>query len=48
MTMAQSHPVRGAWIEMVLLEQLAIDLESHPVRGAWIEMGLPLQLLKMP
>ena len=34
----KSHPVRGAWIEMVLLEQLAIDLESHPVRGAWIEM----------
>ena len=34
----ESHPVRGAWIEIdinVFFEQV---LTSHPVRGAWIEI----------
>ena len=44
-----SHPVRGAWIEILCQgsnrEYLA---KSHPVRGAWIEMmilhyQIPLQ-----
>ena len=44
MTSAQSsrkpsHPVRGAWIE-IILPYLASSKtpSSHPVRGAWIEM----------
>ena len=33
-----SHPVRGAWIEMVGKLLLYLVAPSHPVRGAWIEM----------
>ena len=37
--MSLSHPVRGAWIEIVL-KALGFEKEeeSHPVRGAWIEI----------
>ena len=36
----ESHPVRGAWIE---IESYIIDdfkHRSHPVRGAWIEISV--------
>ena len=35
----RSHPVRGAWIEIIsdLVSRIEA-LESHPVRGAWIEI----------
>ena len=33
-----SHPVRGAWIEILGKLILIADYLSHPVRGAWIEM----------
>ena len=35
----QSHPARGAWIE---INQLTCTLDSsgsHPARGAWIEIS---------
>ena len=37
----ESHPVRGAWIEIHLLLVLPLPPEqSHPVRGAWIEISI--------
>ena len=34
-----SHPVRGAWIEIVDLDvSIHLNAGSHPVRGAWIEI----------
>ena len=37
--MAQSHPARGAWIEISsLVSVTACCMSSHPVRGAWIEI----------
>ena len=33
-----SHPVRGAWIEMIRKSRNRCCSQSHPVRGAWIEM----------
>ena len=34
-----SHPVRGAWIEIIYARSKKIvETESHPVRGAWIEI----------
>ena len=33
-----SHPVRGAWIEMVDTPTRCMFRPSHPARGAWIEM----------
>ena len=34
-----SHPVRGAWIEIQLVDDSTHRLvTSHPVRGAWIEI----------
>ena len=38
--MGQSHPARGAWIEMTcnLIHHIS-RLASHPARGAWIEIG---------
>ena len=36
---AQSHPARGAWIEIFEWEGLPDGLESHPARGAWIEIA---------
>ena len=35
---AQSLPVRGAWIEMVIGAYKHSEDLSLPVRGAWIEM----------
>ena len=34
----QSHPTRGAWIEMLLEQWQRKQRESHPTRGAWIEI----------
>ena len=33
-----SHPVRGAWIEIIVSVIEGIWNGSHPVRGAWIEI----------
>ena len=41
----QSHPVRGAWIEIENTAVLTQSMMSHPVRGAWIEIRLTIQLL---
>ena len=37
--LVMSHPVRGAWIEIMLLAPVISLIRSHPVRGAWIEMS---------
>ena len=34
-----SHPVRGAWIEIINVHSLLDIEQSHPVRGAWIEIN---------
>ena len=35
----QSHPARGAWIEILFPPILVTNLlMSHPARGAWIEI----------
>ena len=34
----QSHPSRGAWIEICFGGRAVLNLWSHPVRGAWIEI----------
>ena len=36
--MKQSHPSRGAWIEMLYMLDTNPLKQSHPSRGAWIEM----------
>ena len=38
-----SLPVRGAWIEILVLQVVLILILSLPVRGAWIEIfvGFP-------
>ena len=37
----ESHPVRGAWIEIsISVLVIGFILRSHPVRGAWIEIFL--------
>ena len=36
----QSLPLRGAWIEMALVDGLPKIIASLPLRGAWIEMPL--------
>ena len=36
--MKQSHPVRGAWVEIIMFYTSIAKLSSHPVRGAWVEM----------
>ena len=35
----QSHPTRGAWIEIVDTEKILVYYRSHPTRGAWIEIS---------
>ena len=36
----ESHPVRGAWVEIAKNAYFAELYEmSHPVRGAWVEIG---------
>ena len=37
--LAQSHPSRGAWIEIETLWTSMKRGLSHPSRGAWIEMS---------
>ena len=39
MDLWESHPVRGAWIEIHITAGLRSNSMSHPVRGAWIEMN---------
>ena len=34
----QSHPARGAWIEMPIAFRMLVSNWSHPARGAWIEI----------
>ena len=34
----ESHPARGAWIEIKMKEIWENGLQSHPARGAWIEI----------
>ena len=34
----ESHPARGAWIEIVILSNSCEKMQSHPARGAWIEI----------
>ena len=41
-----SHPVRGAWIEIPLYQELYIRYRSHPVRGAWIVIARKAQVLQ--
>ena len=38
--MDASLPVRGAWIEIPILQPLYNMIKSLPVRGAWIEIGV--------
>ena len=48
MHLAQSLPVRGAWIEIDLgTEQEIRDKESLPVRGAWIEISNPSMIISL-
>ena len=35
----ESHPARGAWIEMHIFRHRPARRKSHPARGAWIEMA---------
>ena len=37
----ESHPVRGAWIEINGVRTNWRKCVSHPVRGAWIEIIRP-------
>ena len=34
----ESLPVRGAWVEMRLLNLTPEEIKSLPVRGAWVEI----------
>ena len=34
----ESHPARGAWIEIPRQRDTLQALPSHPARGAWIEI----------
>ena len=45
----ESHPVRGAWIEIAdgRLQTRTYE-KSHPVRGAWIEIIMANNLLICP
>ena len=38
MRRAQSHPSRGAWIEIAQRARQSQTKRSHPSRGAWIEI----------
>ena len=40
----ESHPVRGAWIEIAdgRLQTRTYE-KSHPVRGAWIEIEVEVE-----
>ena len=48
-----SHPVRGAWVEIVAIIETDKYGVSHPVRGAWVEIGsaqilLPVKASRTP
>ena len=43
-----SHPVRGAWIEIMRFTGAAFFIMSHPVRGAWIEIYLVSAFVPVP
>ena len=34
----ESHPARGAWIEIAGTLKVYTPVVSHPARGAWIEI----------
>ena len=34
----ESHPARGAWIEIIVTGENKQATTSHPARGAWIEI----------
>ena len=38
LSVCQSHPARGAWIEIKSNARLQRPWRSHPARGAWIEI----------
>ena len=40
----QSHPSRGAWIEIFSWFFSPEEYLSHPSRGAWIEIGWQMQI----
>ena len=42
---ALSLPVRGAWIEMLLMQCGEMPVLSLPVRGAWIEILKKVNLM---
>ena len=42
--LSMSHPVRGAWIEIIPAWRMFSAPKSHPVRGAWIEIGFSLDI----
>ena len=38
-TVPRSLPVRGAWVEIHILEVSCLLIMSLPVRGAWVEIS---------
>ena len=38
-----SHPVWGAWIEILCMYLKVTPNQSHPVWGAWIEIDVDIQ-----
>ena len=38
--MGESHPSRGAWIEIDTPSSIPNYSQSHPSRGAWIEISV--------
>ena len=44
----ESHPARGAWIEIRSARRLArLAVLSHPARGAWIEIKAKIPLISL-
>ena len=46
-----SHPTRGGWIEIGMVDKLMRDCWSHPTRGGWIEIqrsGMVDKLMRGP
>ena len=43
---AESLPIRGAWIEIGGRRALLLRVSSLPIRGAWIEISTPEEQLK--
>ena len=42
--MDESHPARGAWIEIYSSRYIFSHRQSHPARGAWIEISIMCSL----